>query len=138
MKYAKREKKMPVCLECGDKIKYGRTDKKFCCEECKNRHNNKMAKFSRANRRKVMAMLARNYAILEQMIKSGIKSAEVTDLISEGFVPDCVTGYHKNRFKSDEYSCFDIKYKMTDSRVYSISKIRNVSLNLHVDMENLN
>ena len=135
MKYVRREKRMPVCLECGDKIKYGRSDKKFCCEDCKNRHNNKMAKFSRANRRKVMAMLSRNYAILEQLIKSGIKSVEVTDLISEGFVPDCVTGFHKNRFQSDEFSCFDIKYKMTDSRVYSISKIRNVSLNLQVDME---
>lgn len=135
MKYVRKEKRMPVCLECGDKIKYGRSDKKFCCEECKNRHNNKMAKFSRANRRKIMGMLARNYAILEQLIRSGIKSAEITDLISEGFVPDCVTGFHKNRFQSDEFSCFDIKYKMTDSRVYSISKIRNVSLNLQVDME---
>jgi hypothetical protein len=135
MKYVRKEKRMPVCLECGDKIKYGRSDKKFCCEDCKNRHNNKMAKFSRANRRKVMAMLTRNYAILEQLIRSGIKSAEITDLISEGFVPDCVTGFHKNRFQSDEFSCFDIKYKMTDSRVYSISKIRNVSLTLQVDME---
>jgi hypothetical protein len=135
MKYVRKEKRMPVCLECGDKIKHGRSDKKFCCEDCKNRHNNKMAKFSRANRRKVMAMLTRNYAILEQLIRSGIKSAEITDLISEGFVPDCVTGFHKNRFQSDEFSCFDIKYKMTDSRVYSISKIRNVSLNLQVDME---
>ena len=92
-----------------------------------------MAKFSRANRRKVMAMLTHNYAILEQMLKTGVKSAEVTDLISEGFVPDCVTGFHKNRFKADEYSCFDIKYKMTDSRIYSISKIQNVSLPLQPD-----
>ena len=135
MEYAKRVKKMPVCLECGDKIKYGRSDKKFCCEECKNRHNNKMARYSRANRRKIMAMLTRNYGILEQMIRSGIKSAEITDLVSEGFVPDCVTGFHKNRFQAHEYSCFDIKYKMTDSRVYSISKIRNVSLTLQVNTE---
>ena len=94
-----------------------------------------MAKFSRATRRKVMSMLTRNYMLLDQMIKSGVNSAEVTDLISEGFVPDCVTGFHKNRFKSDEYSCFDIKYRMTDSRIYSISKIRNVSLKLQGDTE---
>ena len=136
MEYKKWERRMPVCLECGDKIRYGRKDKKFCCDECKNRHNNKMAKFSRANRRKVMAMLTKNYMILDQMLRSGIASVEITDLISEGFVPDCVTGFHKNRFQAHEYSCFDIKYKMTDSRVYSISKIRNVSLNLPVDMEN--
>ena len=126
---------MPVCLECGDKIRYGRIDKKFCCEECKNRHYNKLARSSRAYRRKIMARLARNYQILEQMIKSGEESVELTDLVSAGFTPESVTGYHKNRFKSDEYWCFDIKYMMTDSRVYSISKIRNVSLNLHPDME---
>lgn len=135
MMYEKRERRMPVCLECGDKIKYGRTDKKFCCEECRTRHNNKMAKASRAYRRKIMAKLNRNYAILEQLIKLGETSADLGDLISEGFVPDTVTGFHKNRFKSDEYWCFDIKFRMSDSRVYSISKIRNVSLNLRTDVE---
>ena len=135
MDYKKREKRMPVCLECGDKIMYGRIDKKFCCEECKVRYYNNLAKGSRAYRRKIMGRLARNYQILEQIIKAGEKSVELTDLVSAGFTPESVTGYHKNRFKSDEYWCFDIKYRMTDSRVYSISKIRNVSLNLHPDME---
>ena len=134
MEYQKREKKMAVCLECGDKIKYGRVDKKFCCEECRTRHNNKMAKSSRAYRRKIMARLSRNYMILEQLVKAGETAVELADLISAGFVPDAVTGFHKNRFKSEEYWCFDIKYRMTDSRVYSISKIRNVSLTLQVDL----
>ena len=82
-----------------------------------------------------MGRLSKNYAILEQLQKCGETSFELADLISMGFVPDIVTGFHKNRFKSDEYWCFDIKYRMTDSRVYSISKIRNVSLNLQPDME---
>ena len=135
MDYGKREKKMPVCLECGDRIRYGRSDKKFCCDECKARHYNKLAKGSRAYRRRVMNRLSQNYRILEHLIKSGETSVELTDIISCGFAPDAVTGYHKNRFKSDEYWCFDIKYRMTDSRVYSISKLQNVSLNLQVDME---
>lgn len=126
---------MPVCLECGDKIRYGRTDKKFCCEECKNKYYNELAKGSRAYRRKVVNRLSRNYRILDQMLKAGEPSVELTDLMSLGFSPDAVTGYHKNRFKTDEYWCFDIKYKMTDSRVYSISKLKNVSLHLQSDME---
>lgn len=136
MDYTKREKKMPVCLECGDKIRYGRVDKKFCCEECKNRHYNNLAKGSRAYRRRTITRLNRNYEILEQLIKSGNTSVELSDLMSLGFWPDSVTGFHKNRFKSDEYWCFDIKYRMTDSRIYSISKIQNVSLHLQVDVEN--
>lgn len=135
MDYEKREKNMPVCLECGDKIRYGRADKKFCCDECKVRHYNNLAKVSRAYRRKIMNRLSRNYQILEQLVKAGESSVELTDLMSFGFSPDAVTGFHKNRFKSDEYWCFDIKYRMTDSRIYSISKLQNVSLNLQVDME---
>ena len=135
MEYSKRERMMPVCLECGDKIKYGRTDKKFCCEDCKNKHYNKLAKAGRAYRRKIMSRLTRNYQILEQLIKDGIESVDLTDIVSAGFAPEIVTGYHKNRCRSDQYWCFDIKYSMSDSRVYSISKIRIVSLNLHPDME---
>lgn len=135
MGYKISERKASVCLECGDRIRYGRTDKKFCCEECKNRHYNNLAKGSRAYRRRIMTRLSKNYQILEQMLKSGQTSMELTDLMAMGFTPDSVTGFHKNRFKSDEYWCFDIKYKMTDSRLYSISKIRNVSLTLRVDME---
>ena len=135
MDYVKKEKKMPVCLECGDKIGYGRSDKKFCCEDCKNRYYNGLSKGSRKFKRKVMVRLTKNYQILEQIIKSGESSVELTDLVSFGFTPDTVTGFHKNRFKSDEYWCFDIKYRMTDSRVYSISKLQNVSLNLQIDSE---
>lgn len=134
MSYVRKEKKMPVCLECGDRIGYGRSDKKFCCDDCKARHYNKLAKGSRAYRRRVMNSLTRNYQILEQLLRAGETSVELTDLMSVGFSPDAVTGFHKNRFKSDEYWCFDIKYRMTDSRVYSISKLQNVSLNLHVDL----
>ena len=134
MDYAKREKRMPVCLECGDRIRYGRSDKKFCCEECKIRHYNNLAKGSRAYRRRIMSRLSKNYQILEQLLKSGETTVELTDLMSAGFNPDAVTGFHKNRFKSDEYWCFDIKYRMTDSRIYSISKIRNVSLTLSLDL----
>ena len=133
--YKRKEKKMSACLECGDRIGYGRSDKKFCCDECRTRYFNNLARGSRACRRKILSRLSRNYQILEQLLKSGETSVELTDLMSFGFVPDAVTGFHKNRFKSDEYWCFDIKYRMTDSRVYSISKLRNVSLNLQPGME---
>lgn len=134
MEYVKNDKNEPVCLECGDRIIYGRSDKKFCCEECKSRHYNNLAKGSRAYRRKVMNRLSRNYQILEHLLKTGDKSAELADLIAIGFSPDSVTGFHKSRFRSDEFWCFDIKYRMSDSRIHSISKIQNVSLTLSLDL----
>ncbi len=130
MEYKKWERVIPVCLECGDKIKYGRTDKKFCSDDCRNRHFNNKLKEGRAYRRKVLTLLQKNYDLLDELIKSGIESADFADLVTLGFTPDAVTFYHRSR-RHDDFACFDIKYKMSESRIYSISKIQNVSLPLH-------
>ena len=75
MNYGKNiERHMPKCLECGDQIRYGRTDKKFCCDECKNRHYNNLAKGSRTFRRKVLSMLSGNYDVLNEILRSGASS----------------------------------------------------------------
>lgn len=128
----KRERSIPVCLECGDKIKYGRTDKKFCCDDCRNRHYNGKLKEARAYRRKVLSLLERNYELLDELLKKGIDSADFVNLVTLGFTPDAVTFYHRSR-RHDEFACFDIKYKMSESRIYSISKIQNVYLPLQAD-----
>ena len=73
----------------------------------------------------------------KKILETAEKGAYLAASMIEGGVSDDKESneIHKNRFKSDEYWCFDIKYRMTDSRIYSISKIRNVSLNLQDDME---
>ena len=86
-------------------------------------------KASRTFRRRILAILEKNYNILEEILRAGADSIDLSDLLQMGFVPGVVTSYHKIR-RHDEYSCFDIKYIMTDSRIYSISKIQNVSLTL--------
>lgn len=129
---SKRVKHMPRCLACGEQIRYGRTDKKYCCERCRNRHHNSMMKDSRAFRRRTLSILSRNYNILEEFAKSGIRSVDISDLLQRGFVPGVVTSYRKVR-KHDVYCCFDIKYIMTETRVYGMSKIQNVSLTLQTD-----
>ena len=124
MGYKKFERHIPVCLECGDKIRYGRTDKKFCCDECRSRHNNALAKNGRAFRRRMLSILYKNYEVLEAMIKADVDSVDMIDLIAMGFTPSVVTSYRRNG-RHDEFSCFDIKFIMTRTRVYSISKIQN-------------
>ena len=125
---------MPVCLECGDRIKYGRADKKFCCEECRTRHHNKQVKDGRAFRRKVLRQLDRNYSILDSLLNAGMTSADIMDLIAMGFAPGFVTSCKRMRSRM-EYTCFDIKYVMTPSRISSMTKIQNVSVPLQVGTE---
>lgn len=76
-----------------------------------------------------MAQLMANYQILDNLFRAGVTSVELIIAITMGFVPGVVTSYRRVG-KHDEFCCFDIKYIMTDMRIYSISKLENVSLPL--------
>ena len=128
MEYAK-ERNMPRCLECGDEISYGRTDKKFCSEECKNSHHNHQNASARAVKRRVMAALEKNYGILDGLVSSGVDSVWIDEVLPLGFNPGFATSFVKGR-RVCRYSCFDISYLMTDGKLSSISKIQNLSVNL--------
>lgn len=114
------------CLECGDKIVYGRQDKKFCCDSCKNKFNNRKARSSRVAKVKVLSALDKNYAILDRLLKMDVTSLSVTELKYMGFNFDCVTSYQKVR-RHDMFMCFDISFTVLSSRVTCIAKL---SLNL--------
>ena len=125
MSYEKKfERNMPVCLECGDRIRYGRADKRFCSDDCRSRHHYAQARMGRSFRRRILNTLSKNYDILEGVIHSGADSVDLMDLCAMGFTPSIVTSYRKCG-KHEEYGCFDIKYIMTQTRVYSVSKIQN-------------
>ena len=128
MEYKIANRKMPTCLECGDKIRYGRTDKKFCCDVCRMKYHHEQVKISKIYRRRVLAVLTRNYEILDNLLKTDVDAVDLFDLEGLGFIPGVVTSYRKVN-RHDEYTCFDIKYIMTRTRVYGIKKI---SLNLRV------
>ncbi len=118
-----------LCLECGNVIRYGRTDKKFCCEDCKTKHHNEHAKAGRAFRAKVLKTLDKNYGILDDLLRRGEESADLATIMAEGFVPGVVTSFSKIR-KRYVLTCYDIKYIMTETRVYSLVKIQNLSVHL--------
>lgn len=129
MDYDKEIRHRARCLHCGDKIRYGRADKKFCSDDCRASHHNEALKESRSFRRRVLARLEHNHDVLMHLMEAGVESCPLMELSSQGFSPDLMTSCRKVG-KHMEYSCFEIKYIMTESRIYSISKIQNVSLNL--------
>ncbi len=130
MDYGKKYlKHRSLCLECGNVIRYGRSDKKYCCDECKTRHHNNMAKESRHFRMKLRNALEKNYSILDELIRSGADSADLPELLAAGFVPGLVTSYAKSG-RRHVFSCYDIKYIMTPTRISSIEKIQKLSLSL--------
>jgi hypothetical protein len=79
-----------------------------------------------------MSQLVANYDVLDTLFKAGVTSVDLIDAVTMGFVPGIVTSYRRVG-KHDEFCCFDIRYIMTQMRIYSISKLENVSLNLQTD-----
>lgn len=123
MRYnTEEEHKAVACLECGDEIKYGRPDKKFCCESCKNKYNNRKSRNSRVTKLKVINSLERNHGILDRMLKLGMDSMDLVELKHLGFDTDYVTSYRKIR-RHDEFCCFDIRFILTPTRICSVSRI---------------
>ena len=119
-----KKRKRSDCLECGEPIRYGRTDKKFCSEECKNRYHNQLANNYLKLHSKIMHTLDKNHRILAHCLANGLSSVSLGDAIQWGFNPDFVTGVDRNRLRP-EYRCFDIKYLRSETTLYHISKIED-------------
>lgn len=121
MEYRNGDNDRPTCLQCGDRIVYGRSDKKFCSDSCKNRYNNQRHHYIRSVRLRILGTLDRNYSILEKLLQLGIHSITLGDLAQMGYNKEFVTSWHKVR-GHDEFRCFDIKYCCSGSRIFQLER----------------
>jgi len=123
MEYQEKTSDTPVCLECGDEIAYGRIDRKFCSDGCKNRYHNRKHHYTRMVRLRILGVLERNYAILDRILRLGFHSMSLGDLAQMGYNKEYVTSYHKVG-GHDEYRCFDIKYCCSSSRIFHLERVQ--------------
>ena len=122
MAYKKPHLEPLECLECGKEIHYGRTDRKFCSEECKNKYHNDRHRYSRNVHYKVLNGIERNYDILNRLYRSRISSIDIGDLQALGFRLEYSTGYRKSN-RHDEFRCFEFKYYITRNRLFGLKKV---------------
>ena len=114
----------PKCLQCGNDMKYGRSDRKFCCAACKNRYNNIRRYAHTAYRDKINRNLEKNYVILNNLLKMRVDQIPLDEAQSMGFNPHMVTSVTKTgRRPVYHYSCYDISFKISDSRIFNIQRI---------------
>lgn len=122
MVYKTKTRERQECLECGHTIQYGRSDKKFCSESCKNRyHNRKGYDFLKVHS-KTIRILDNNYKILDHCLDRGLTSIGLSQAVQWGFNPEYVTGFCKNKIKL-ESRCYDIRYNRSETRIYRIARI---------------
>ena len=125
MAYLKRKGEDCQCLQCGAPL-YGRRDKRFCSQDCKDRYHYALQADSRRYRRRVLVNLEQNYALLDELVESGVSEVSRIDLVVQGFKPGLVTGYTRRRGAQDELRCFDISYCMSELRLSHISRIKTI------------
>lgn len=122
-----KENNHALCLECGDRIAYGRADKKFCSDTCKNKFHNRVASCSRRYRQKVHSALERNYFILDSLRKTSMKRMRLEDMRTMGFRQEFFTSYSRSATR-DVFMCYDIKYCVKDGMITSIVKLSNAAM----------
>ncbi len=113
------------CLECGTEI-YGRVDKKFCSDQCRNTYNNRIHAISNAYIRKVNYILRKNRKIMEDLLEGSEKDARrvhKSKLVDKGFNFDYFTNIYKT--KTNNYYYFSYEYgfmKLDDTYLMVVKK----------------
>ncbi len=73
-----------VCLDCGARL-LGRSDKKFCSDQCRNNYNNRLNRDQNNYVRNVHALLRRNRKILADLFEDGHHRIHRDALTAQGY-----------------------------------------------------
>ena len=91
---------MNKCLSCGDEL-FGRADKKFCSDQCRNDYNNKLRQSENNYVRNINNILKKNRRILESELEGNLKSINRDKLLQRGLtfiITPILTSQKRARF----------------------------------------
>jgi hypothetical protein len=103
-----------VCLSCGELIK-GRSDKKFCSDQCRNSHTNELNSDANNYVRVINNSLRKNRRILAETLGSNEKLKISRDkLSSKGFSFSYYTNMFQSKTGNTYYFCYEYGYMILD------------------------
>lgn len=101
-----------VCKRCGAAL-HGRTDKVFCCDECRNDWHNERRRVREKELRKVNRILACNWRILSRKVHSGKRMVRREELAAENFNFGVYTQMRRKFPGVRIYSCYNLSYRIS-------------------------
>ena len=110
------------CIQCGELLRPGRPDRKFCSARCKNRWHNARVGYLNNFRLRTLNALDRNHRILQHLSKLGLDAFPRSELLSLGFQPEFFTSCTKMHGHL-EYACFDMGYRLSITRLWGLHSI---------------
>lgn len=111
------------CAECGA-ILHGRSDKKFCDDQCRSTFNNKSYALEYKTVNSINRILLSNRRILGSLLKGSDTSIKWSQLLALGFNPDYCTAISRSKGNDLVYHCYEYKWQKTGLivRIYDIKK----------------
>ena len=106
-----------LCLECGDPI-LGRSDKKFCGDQCRNAFNNRLNSDSNNLVRNINNQLRKNRRIMAELNPEGKTKVNKEQLLSLGFNFKFSTHTYTTQKGTTYYFCYDHGYLQLDDVVF--------------------
>ena len=98
-----------TCPECSKPV-FGRVDKKFCSDACRNSYNNKVNAASTNHMRNVNNILAKNRRILAGLNPEGKRKTHRDQLLMRGFDFDYHTSSYTTKAGDTYHFCYEQGY----------------------------
>lgn len=108
-----------TCLECGEKLR-GRSDKKFCSDQCRTSYNNQLRQETNSLVKKITYTLKRNRRILCNLNPKGKTKIHRKTLLDLGFNFNYFTNIYKTRNGNIYYFCFEQGYLPIDDGFFAL------------------
>ena len=102
------------CLYCGNTIK-GRSDKKFCDDQCRNSYNNQQNSDATNYVRNVNNILRKNRRILEELNPKGKTNVQRNKLQERGFNFNYYTNSYVTKAGDTYHFCYEQGYLPLDN-----------------------
>ena len=107
------------CLECGDSF-LGRSDKKFCSNQCRSQYNNKLNSDSTNFVRNINNILRKNRRILESLNPRGKAKVHRDDLLEKGFNFNYFTNVYKTKSGNIYHFCYEQGYLSIENNYFTL------------------
>lgn len=107
------------CLDCGEPLK-GRSDKKFCSDQCRNNYNNQLNSEQNNLVRNINNALRRNRRILAQLNPAGKITVHKNKLQAQGFNFTYCTHHYTTKKGVVYRFCYEHGYLPLDHDFYAL------------------
>jgi len=105
------------CLECKEVI-IGRSDKKFCSDQCRNVFNNKMNSDPTNLVRNINNILRKNRRILQELNPKDKARVHKDKMLEKGFNFNYFTSIYKTQKGATYFFCYEYGYLPLDDNFY--------------------